>query len=42
MNKNIKKTVFEIFSDVMDIPISELKLESTPDNIGGTPYRMSK
>ena len=32
MNKNIKKTVFEIFSDVMDIPISELKLEST-DNI---------
>ena len=33
MNKNIKKTVFEIFSDVMDIPISELKLESSPDNI---------
>lgn len=33
MNKNIKKKVFKIFSDIMDIPIDELKLESNSDNI---------
>ena len=33
MSKNIKEKVFLIFSDIMDIPIDNLKLESNPDSI---------
>ena len=33
MNKNLKEKVFKIFSDIMDIPIDELKLESNSDSI---------
>ena len=33
MSKNIKEKVFQIFSDILDIPIDKLKLESNPDSI---------